>query len=134
MPRRTSTGADFNRVTVLMAVLEKRAGFKLSNYDVYVNLAGGIKILEPAIDAAILTSVASSYKNKPIDGKSLIFGEVGLTGEIRAVSMAEKRIMEAKKLGFETIFVPKDNLRELTQTKDVNLVGISNINELLGYI
>lgn len=131
MPRRMATGVDFNRVILLLAVLEKRAGLQLGSYDSYVSLAGGIKIGEPALDAAIISAIASSYKNRPLDFQTLIFGEVGLTGEIRAVSMAEKRVLEASKLGFQTIILPKENLKELKQFKNVKIIGVSNINEIL---
>lgn len=134
IPRRMATGMDFNRIVLLIAVLEKKIGFQLGSYDVYTNLAGGIKILEPALDAAIISSIASSYKNKPIDAKTLIFGEVGLAGELRAVSFGEKRVMEALKLGFETIIMPKDNLKEVSQIKQIKIIGISNISELLNLI
>ena len=107
MPRRTTTGTDFNRVNLLMAVLEKRAGFRLADYDAYVNIAGGIKMNEPAIDLAIVMAIASSYKNMPIDERTIVFGEVGLSGEVRAVSMPEQRIAEAKKLGFATCIIPQ---------------------------
>ena len=101
IPRRTAAGTDFNRVNLLMAVLEKRLGLKLGDCDAYVNIAGGIKMNEPAIDLGIVLALISSYKDKPIDEKTICFGEVGLSGEVRAVNMAEQRVQEAKKLGFE---------------------------------
>ena len=104
MPRRTAAGLDYNRVNLLMAVLEKRLGFPLSNYDAYVNIAGGIRLSEPAADLGIVMAVASSYKNKPVSEDTIVFGEVGLSGEIRAVTMPEQRVAEAKKLGFKTPF------------------------------
>ena len=107
MPRRTAAGTDYNRVNLLMAVLEKRIGLPLSNYDAYVNIAGGIKMNEPAIDLGIIMALVSSYKNRAIDEKMIVFGEVGLSGEVRAVSMPEQRVAEAKKLGFETCILPK---------------------------
>ncbi len=134
IPRRMATGMDFNRIVLLIAVLEKKIGFQLGAYDVYTNLAGGIKILEPALDCAIICSVASSYKNKPIDDKTIIFGEIGLAGEIRAVSFGEKRVMEALKLGFETIILPKDNLKEISNIKNIKIIGVSNISELLNLV
>ena len=134
IPRRMATGMDFNRIVLLIAVLEKKIGFQLGSYDVYTNLAGGIKILEPALDAAVVCSIASSYKNKPIDAKTLIFGEIGLAGELRAVSFGEKRVMEALKLGFETIILPKDNLKEVYNIKNIKIIGVSNISELLNLV
>lgn len=131
IPRRMATGMDFNRVVLLIAVLEKKLNLQLGSYDVYVNLAGGIKILEPALDASVACSIVSSYKNKPIDAKTLIFGEIGLSGEIRAVSFCEKRVMEALKLGFETVVIPKDNFKEVKDIKNIKIVSVSNINELL---
>nr|WP_317356976.1 DNA repair protein RadA [uncultured Tyzzerella sp.] len=131
IPRRMATGMDFNRVILLIAVLEKKLNLQLGSYDVYVNLAGGIKILEPALDASVACSIVSSYKNKPIDAKTLIFGEIGLSGELRAVSFCEKRVMEALKLGFETVIIPKDNLKEVSSIKDIKICPVSNINELL---
>ena len=106
-PRRTAAGADYNRVNLLMAVLEKRIGYPLSDYDAYVNIAGGIKMNEPAIDLGIVMAIVSSYKNQPIDENMIVFGEVGLSGEVRAVNMPEQRVAEAKKLGFKTCVIPE---------------------------
>ena len=131
MPRRTATGMDHNRVTMLMAVLEKRAGMQLSSSDSYVNIAGGIKLLEPAIDAAVTVAVASSFKNKLINPYSIVFGEVGLTGEIRAVSSSEKRVLEAAKLGFKTCILPRANLKGMKKIDNVEIIGVSNVSELL---
>ena len=107
MPRRTAAGTDYNRVNLLMAVLEKRLGMSLGNCDAYVNIAGGIKMNEPAIDLGIVMALVSSYRNRPIDEKTIVFGEVGLSGEVRAVNMPEQRVAEAKKLGFETCILPE---------------------------
>lgn len=131
IPRRMATGMDFNRVILLIAVLEKKLNLQLGSYDVYINLAGGIKILEPALDASVICSIASSYKNKPIASNMLIFGEIGLSGELRAVSFCEKRVTEAIKLGFETIVLPKDNMKEVAQIKGIKICPVSNVNELL---
>lgn len=133
LPRRMATGMDFNRVILLIAVIEKKLNIQLGSYDVYVNLAGGIKILEPSLDASVVASIISSYKNKPIVQDVLIFGEIGLAGEIRAVSNCEKRVLEALKLGFKTIVLPKDNLKELENINNINIKGVSNINELLKF-
>ncbi|CEN89755.1 DNA repair protein RadA [[Clostridium] sordellii] len=121
IPKRTATGVDYNRVSLLMAVLEKRVGMQIQNQDVYINVVGGIKINEPSIDLGIVMSIASSFRNIPIDGNVAITGEVGLTGEIRAVSFIEKRIAECKKLGFTKIIIPKSNYEAV---KDINIKGI----------
>ncbi len=131
MPRRTTTGTDFNRVNLLMAVLEKRVGMPLSDYDAYVNLAGGIKMNEPAIDLAIVLAIASSYKNRPVDEKTIVFGEVGLSGEVRAVNMPEQRICEAKKLGFETCIIPEVSMESVKNIKGIKLIGVRNIGDVM---
>lgn len=134
MPRRMATGMDFNRVILLIAVLEKIAGFQLGSYDSYVNLAGGIKIGEPALDLAVVAAIASSYRKIPVDSGMLIFGEVGLTGEVRAVAMSEKRVAEASKLGFKTIILPKDNVKQIKLSEGVKLLGVSSIPEVLDLV
>ena len=111
IPRRTAAGTDFNRVNLLMAVLEKRVGLQMGACDAYVNIAGGIKMNEPAIDLGIVMALVSSYRNRPIDEKTIVFGEVGLSGEVRAVNMPEQRVAEAKKLGFETCILPEVSLK-----------------------
>lgn len=130
-PRRTATGMDYNRVVMLIAVLEKRAGFKLATYDSYVNVAGGMKILEPAADAAVIAAVASSYKNKAVSASAMVFGEVGLTGELRAVTMAERRIAEAHKLGFTECIVPQTHLKGLRAPESMKIYGAASIGEML---
>lgn len=134
MPRRTAAGTDYNRVNLLMAVLEKRIGYRLSNYDAYVNIAGGIKINEPALDLGIVMAIVSSYKNRAIDEGTIVFGEVGLSGEVRAVSMPEQRVAEAKKLGFHTCIIPAVSVESLKDTKDIKIIGVKNINEAIGMI
>lgn len=134
IPRRMATGMDLNRIVLLIAVLEKKIGFQLGSYDVYTNLAGGIKIIEPALDAAVICSIASSYKNSAIDQKTIIFGEVGLAGELRAISFCEKRVIEALKLGFETVILPKDNLKEISSISNIKILGVSNVNELFNLV
>lgn len=129
MPRRTAAGTDYNRVNLLMAVLEKRLGLVMSDKDAYINVAGGMRINEPALDLAIVLSVISSYKNKVLEGKVLVFGEVGLTGEIRAVNMAEQRVAEAVKMGYTTCILPKTNKDNIKQS-NIELIGVSNIYEL----
>ncbi len=134
MPRRTANGMDYNRVVMLMAVLEKRAGMQLSNYDSYVNIAGGMKIIEPSLDVAVVSAIASSYTNKPINPYTIVFGEVGLTGEIRAVTNVDKRVKEAKKLGFKNCIIPQANLKGLEEYNNMRVFGVSNIGELLKLI
>lgn len=134
MPRRTATGIDYNRMVILIAVLEKRAGLDMGNYDVYVNLAGGMRINEPSLDLAAALAIASSFRNTPIDPHTVVFGEVGLTGEIRGVAMAEKRVVEAAKLGFKTCIMPKANVEKLPFIKGIKVIGVSHIGEALEVI
>jgi len=131
MPRRTAAGADYNRVNLLMAVLEKRAGIHLGDQDAYVNIAGGIRISEPAIDLAIVMALASSFKNSFVDEKTVIFGEVGLAGEVRSVNSAEQRVREAAKLGFTRCILPKTCLSQASSVKGIELVGIANVSEAI---
>ena len=131
MPRRTAAGTDYNRVNLLMAVLEKRVGIHLSNYDAYVNIAGGIKMNEPAVDLGIVMAVVSSYKNQPIDEKTIVFGEVGLSGEVRAVNMPEQRVVEAKKLGLTTCIMPEVSREVVKNIKGIKIIGVKTINEAL---
>lgn len=131
MPRRTAAGTDYNRVNLLMAVLEKRAGIHLSNYDAYVNIAGGVKMNEPAIDLGIVMALVSSYKNCPIDEKTIVFGEVGLSGEVRAVSMPEQRVAEAKKLGFHTCIMPAVSTETVKEMSGIQIIGVRNISEAI---
>ena len=130
LPRRTAVGIDYNRVNLIMAVLEKRVGIPLGEYDAYVNIAGGIKINEPAIDLGLTLSLYSSYKNVPIDDKTICFGEVGLSGEVRSVNMAKMRVSEAKKLGFMRCVIPKVSLDEVRDIDGLEIVGIENVREL----
>jgi DNA repair protein RadA/Sms len=133
MPRRTSAGTDYNRVNLLMAVLEKRAGMQLSDCDAYVNVAGGMRITEPALDLAVITAILSSFKNAALDNKTVLFGEVGLTGEIRAVNMAEQRVTEAAKMGFEVCILPQAN-KEHIKVAGIKLIGVKNIQEVMGIL
>ncbi|MCR4610789.1 MAG: DNA repair protein RadA [Lachnospiraceae bacterium] len=130
MPRRTAVGVDYNRVNLIMAVLEKRLGMPLGDYDAYVNIAGGIRINEPAIDLGLVLAISSSFKNVPVDNKTICFGEVGLSGEIRSVNMADKRVLEAEKLGFNRCIVPYASLKEIEGTKEIEVVGVKNLSEL----
>lgn len=131
MPRRTAAGTDYNRVNLLMAVLEKRAGIHMSNSDAYVNIAGGMKINEPAIDLGIVMALVSSYRNLPIDEKTIVFGEVGLSGEVRAVNMPEQRVAEAKKLGFETCIMPEVSVGVVKGIKGIKIIGVNTINDAI---
>ena len=130
-PRRQSAGSDTNRLNLLMAVLEKRLDMPLSDQDAYVNIAGGIKISEPAIDLGIVMAIVSSYRNKAIDDKTIAFGEVGLSGEVRAVSQAGARVSEAKKLGFETCIVPFGCIDSLKDIKGIKIIGVKNIAQAI---
>lgn len=130
MPRRTAAGTDYNRVNLLMAVLEKRAGIQLADCDAYVNVAGGMRITEPALDLAVITALISSYKNAALDNKTILFGEVGLTGEIRAVNMAEQRVAEASKMGFEVCILPQAN-KEHIKAPGLRLIGVKSIQEVM---
>ncbi|RHT39532.1 DNA repair protein RadA [Firmicutes bacterium AM31-12AC] len=134
MPRRTATGTDYNRVNLLMAVLEKRIGLHLANCDAYVNIAGGIRMNEPAIDLGIVMAIVSSYKNRPVDERMIVFGEVGLSGEVRAVNMPEQRVAEAKKLGFETCVVPEVSLDMVKGIKGIKIIGVKTINDAMNLI
>ena len=135
MPRRTSTGTDYNRVNLLMAVIEKRMGVRMGDCDAYINVAGGMRIHEPALDLGIILALLTSYRNQSLDDETICFGEVGLAGEVRAVNMAEQRVLEAAKLGSKRCILPKVNCRQLAltkeQTRGLELVGIESIHELL---
>ena len=134
LPRRTSVGIDYNRVNLLMAVLEKRAGIMMGGNDAYVNLAGGMRLSEPAIDLGIVVALVSSYKNVPVDSNMIIFGEIGLAGEVRGVSMAVQRVREAAKMGFTTCMLPKINCEGMEQIEGMKLIGVQNIAEVIAYI
>ena len=134
MPRRTAAGTDYNRVNLLMAVLEKRLGFHMGEFDAYVNVAGGIKINEPALDLGIVMAIISSYRDLPIDEKTIVFGAVGLSGEVRAVNMAERRVAEAVKLGFTRCIMPAVSRKGLTDRKGIDVIGVKNIQDLLKYL
>lgn len=131
-PRRTANGTDFNRVNLLMAVLEKRGRMKLAECDAYVNITGGIRMTEPAVDLGIVTAIISSYRDTPIDNKLVVFGEVGLSGEIRSVSQATQRIKEAAKLGFEKVMLPAGCLRAVKGDipKGIELIPVGDIGEV----
>lgn len=134
IPRRQTIGTDYNRVNLLMAVLEKRLGMQLGNCDAYVNIAGGIKIQEPAIDLGIVMAVVSSFKNKVIDSRMTVMGEVGLSGEIRGVNMIQSRVQEAGKLGFTTCVVPAVCLESLKDITGIRIIGVKNVAEVMDLI
>lgn len=131
LPRRQAAGADYNRVNLLMAVLERRTGLKLGDCDAYVNLTGGIRISEPALDLGMAMAIASSFKNRPLDPHTAVFGEVGLSGEVRSVSQAESRIKEASRLGFTTCIVPKSNADKLKGFKDIRIIGVASLDDAM---
>ncbi len=130
IPRRQATGTDFNRVNLLMAVLEKRMGLRIGECDAYVNIAGGIKITEPAIDLGIVLAILSSFQNRPVPEGLVAFGEVGLSGEVRAVSMAQARVKEAEKLGFTACVLPEVSLKGLTEKRNIRLIGVSGVADV----
>ena len=134
IPRRTAVGTDFNRVNLLMAVLEKKVGLRLAASDAYVNIAGGMKMTEPAIDLGICLAIVSSAKDIVIPDNVMVFGEVGLSGEIRAVNMAGQRMQEAKKLGFGTVVLPEVCRSSVGKVEGINLVYVSQIRDAIGYI
>lgn len=129
--KRTTTGLDFNRVSLIMAVLEKRAGLLLQNQDAYLKAAGGVKINEPAIDLAVAVSIASSYKENGTKPTECFIGEIGLTGEIRRVNSIEQRVREAQKLGFTKVYLPKNNLGGWTPPEGIEIIGVATIGETL---
>ncbi len=131
LPKRTANGFDYNRLAVLIAVLEKKAGLSLGNQDVYLNIAGGMKISEPAADLGIIATVASSYKNVPIPQSTVVMGEVGLTGEVRRINLIEKRLKEAEKLGFKACIIPENNKKVLKDNYKLDIMGVKSIGDML---
>ena len=131
LPRRTANGIDYNRLTLLIAVLEKKAGLTLGNQDVYLNVVGGLRVNEPAIDLGVILATASSFKNIPIPTDVVALGEVGLTGEVRAINLIEKRLKEAEKLGFKTCIIPENNKKVLKDSYKLDIIGVRNINEAM---
>ena len=131
LPRRTANGFDYNRLTLLMAVLEKRANMSLANQDIYLNVVSGIKISEPSVDLGVILSVASSYKNLSIPNDVVVIGEVGLTGEVRSVNFMEKRIKEVEKMGFKTCIIPESNKKLLKEKFKLDIIGVKNISEAM---
>ncbi len=133
-PQRVATGFDYRRLSILLAVLEKRANLRISAHNVFLNMAGGIRIEEPAVDLAVCCSIASSYLNKPAKTEMLIIGEVGLGGEIRSVSHIEKRIQEAEKLGFSSVVLPKNNLKSIKQNNKIELIPVDSIIKAINIV
>ena len=134
IPRRQATGTDFNRLNLLMAVLEKRVGLQVSGCDAYVNIAGGMRLQEPALDLGIIMALVSGYKNRPISDKTVVFGEVGLSGEVRSVSMANQRIQEAKKLGFEHCIIPRSNWEGISDIEGIKITPVSTVRDAMELI
>lgn len=134
MPRRQASGMDYNRLNLLLAVLEKRLGLQMSRYDAYVNITGGMRVAEPALDLAVLTAIISSLRNIVVPEDTIVFGEVGLSGEVRAVPQAEERIREAEKLGFKRVILPAYNVKRLSgegYSPEAELLGVRNLTELV---
>lgn len=139
MPRRTAVGTDYNRVNLLMAVLEKRLGVRMSDCDAYVNVAGGMRVNEPALDLALVAALLSSHHNRSLESGTMLFGEVGLVGEVRAVSQAERRVAEAIKTGYTTCLLPESNRQSIVQAGNldiskIKLIGVKHIREMLDFI
>lgn len=134
IPRRQATGCDFNRMNLLIAVIEKRIRIPLGHEDAYINFAGGMRITEPATDLAVVMALVSSYRNQPVDDKMIVFGEVGLSGEVRGISMVKQRVMEAKKMGYQSCVVPFANQKQLADIKDMKLYAVKNIMEAVSLI
>ena len=134
IPRRQATGTDFNRLNLLMAVLEKRVGLQVAACDAYVNIAGGMRLQEPALDLGIVMAIVSGYKNRAVDDKMVVFGEVGLSGEVRAVSMVEQRILEAKKLGFTQCIIPRSSYEGVSKIEGIKVIGVTSVREAIELI
>jgi len=134
VPQRTATGFDYKRLAILIAVLEKKIGIHLSKFDVFINIAGGIKIDEPSIDLAAALSICSSFKDTSIDHDMLILGEIGLSGEIRGISFAERRIQEAIKLGFKKVVLPKGNMKNFKPSKEIEYIPVESIQDAIRLI
>ncbi|MDA8082225.1 MAG: DNA repair protein RadA [Nitrospiraceae bacterium] len=131
MPRRTAIGVDFNRASLLVAILEKRAGLHLGGMDIFINVVGGLKIVEPAVDLGIIATIASSVRERPIDPQTCVFGEVGLSGEVRAVAQAEARLKEASKIGFNKAVIPAGSAEKIRGISNITIVGVKDVAECL---
>jgi len=130
-PRRTILGLDTNRVALLAAVMEKKLGMHLMGYDIFMNVAGGVKVVEPAVDMAIVAAIASSFLDKPIADGTVVLGEIGLTGEVRAIGQVDNRISECRKMGFTRCLVPHSNLKRLPDIKGIEITGVRTISEVV---
>jgi len=133
-PRRTILGLDPNRVALLAAVMEKQLGMHLMGYDIFMNVAGGVKVTEPAVDMAIVSAIASSFLDKPISDGTVVIGEVGLTGEVRAIGQVDTRIAEAKKMGFKRCLVPDSNLKRLPDIDGLEIAGIKTVSAAVDFL
>jgi DNA repair protein RadA/Sms len=131
MPRRTVLGLDAHRIALLVAVMEKKLGLHLMNHDIFINVAGGVKIDEPSVDVAVMAAIASSFLDKPVSARTLVLGEVGLTGEVRAIGNVEARLAEAHKMGFLRCLVPDGNLKRICAPDQIELSGVHNVSEAL---
>jgi DNA repair protein RadA/Sms len=131
MPRRTAEGVDVNRVSLLVAVMEKRLGIHLNNQDIFVNIAGGMRVEEPAADLGVIAAIASNFKDKVVDPEMAVFGEVGLGGEVRGVSQSEVRVKEASRLGFKRCLMPRQNQEKMKGTKGIDLIGVNSVQEVV---
>jgi DNA repair protein RadA/Sms len=134
IPRRMANGVEGNRIALLLAVMEKRMGMNLAGQDVYVNVVGGLQIEEPALDLGIVSAVTSSFRNRPISPTTVVFGEVGLGGEIRAVGQAETRLKEAAKMGFQRCLLPERNINKLPPIESIELIGVAEVGEALNAV
>jgi DNA repair protein RadA/Sms len=131
VPRRTAQGVDANRVSLLVAVMEKRLGAHLGNQDIFLNIAGGMRVEEPAADLGVIASIASNFKDKLIDPEMVVFGEIGLGGEVRGVSQSEVRVKEAGRLGFKRCLLPKQNREKMKGVKGIELIGVNSVQEVI---
>jgi DNA repair protein RadA/Sms len=131
MPRRTAQGVDVNRVSLLVAVMEKRLSYHLFNQDIFINIAGGMKVEEPGSDLAVISAIASSFKDKPIDPEMVVFGEVGLGGEVRGVNLSELRVKESAKLGLRRCLLPAQNQEKMKEEKGIELIGVKTVQEAM---
>lgn len=132
VPQRTSTGFDTKRLQMLLAVLEKRVGLHLGQYDVFVNIAGGVRVEEPAVDLGVAVSIVSSMRDRAVAADAVAVGEVGLGGEIRGASQIERRIQEAKKLGFSRLIIPSGNTKNLREDRGIEVIGVQTIDDAIG--
>ncbi len=130
-PRRTVLGVDYNRVSLMVAIMEKKLGLQLMNEDIFVNVAGGVRVVEPAVDLAIVSVVASSFFDRPVKGRTIVLGEIGLTGEVRGISRVEQRVYEAAKMGFERCLLPRDNLKHVNRPDSIALIGVQTVSEVV---